>query len=300
MQTINLDISMKRIIPLLYAKQGDVGRKFKAILTDGGIAYPVPAGAAVSVWYSGASGEGNYTDIGADSAVSVSGNEITVELITQMLANPGAGMLCLVVNTADGDELGTWNIPYCTEPRPGMNSAEAQAYFTAFSNAVQNLPYPDASLSIAGKAADAAATGTALAGKAPAGYGLGGDAQPIDSWNNAVRNGYYRSSYGTPDGDGNEWHGIVANYSTILVTQLVWKTWATGAVMASRRIYNGVADPWEWVNPPHVSRRGIPHHGALVWDACLYKTRFTRAFHWNCNVCDWQWILQYCSCYRNC
>ena len=87
MQTINLDLSVRSIIPLLHAKQGDVGRKFKVVLTDNLVAYPVPMGAAVSVWYSGPSGQGNYTDIGADIAVSVSSNEITVELITQMLAN---------------------------------------------------------------------------------------------------------------------------------------------------------------------------------------------------------------------
>ncbi len=173
MQTINLDISTKSIIPLLYTKQGDVGRKFRAALANGGVPYPVPAGSAVSVWYSGASGEGNYTDIDADSAVSVSGNEITVELITQMLANPGAGNLCIVINTADGDQLGTWNIPYMVEALPGMDSSAAHDYFTAFSQAVQNLPYPDATLSAAGKAADAAAVGAALKGKASAGYGYG-------------------------------------------------------------------------------------------------------------------------------
>ncbi|MBQ8358709.1 MAG: hypothetical protein IJX37_02165 [Oscillospiraceae bacterium] len=148
---------------MLLAKQGDVGRKFKAIVTDGGAACAALAGAAVSVWYSGASGDGNYTDIGADSAVSISGNEITVELITQMLTNYGAGTLCLVINTADGDQLGTWNIPYMVEPVPGMGSAAAEAYFTAFSQAIQNLPYPDASLSAAGKAADAAAVGERFA-----------------------------------------------------------------------------------------------------------------------------------------
>lgn len=170
MQTVNLDLSKKEITPLLYAKQADVGRKFKVILTDGGKAYPLSGGATVSVWYTGASGEGNYTDIGADSAVSVSGNEIIVEMIAQMLANYGVGTVCIVIHTADGEQLGTWNIPYMVEPLPGIGSTAAKDYFTAFSKAVETLPYPDASLSAPGKAADAAATGAALAGKAPAGY----------------------------------------------------------------------------------------------------------------------------------
>ena len=140
MQTINLDLSVRSIIPLLYAKQGDVGRKFKVVLTDNLVAYHVPVGAAISVWYSGPSGQGNYTDIGADSAVSVSGNEITVELITQMLANAGEGRVCLAINTADGDQIGTWNIPYVCEEVPGYGSEVAKDYFTAFSQAVENLP----------------------------------------------------------------------------------------------------------------------------------------------------------------
>ena len=139
MQTIKLDLSKRTIIPQLYAKQIDVGRKLKVILEDNGAPYSVPAGAAVSVWYSGASGEGNYTDVGEEKAVQISGNEITVELIAQMLTNSGPGVLCIVINTAGGEQLATWNIPYMVEPLPGMGSAAAQAYFSAFSKAVEIL-----------------------------------------------------------------------------------------------------------------------------------------------------------------
>ena len=87
---------------------------------------------------------------------------------------------------------------------------------------------------------------------APAGFGLGENtAKKIDSWSNATRNGYYLSVKDTPDGDGNTWHGIVVNYSTALCNQLVWKTWSDfGSLMATRRILEGVPEPWEWVNPP--------------------------------------------------
>ena len=165
MQTINLDLSKKNIIPLLHAKQGDVGKKFKAIITEAGEPYDF-AGAVFSVWYTGPSGEGNYTHIGENSAFSISGNTVTVELIAQMLTNVGDGTLCLVMNTAEGGQIGTWNIPYHVECVPGSESEEAQQYYTAFQRAVADLPYPDASLSVAGKAADAAAAGEALASKA--------------------------------------------------------------------------------------------------------------------------------------
>ena len=90
----------------------------------------------------------------------------------------------------------------------------------------------------------------AQVGAAPAGFGLGADAVSVDSWDNATKNGFYKSNKGTPDGDGNYWHGIVVNYSGVLCNQLVWKTWGTGSVMATRRINNSIPEEWEWVNPP--------------------------------------------------
>ena len=168
MQTIYLDISNRGVIPVIYAKQGDVGRKVEVVLTNSGLPYEPEAGSAFSAWFSGASGVGNYTDIGDHSAFSVSGNKVTVELITQMLQNAGEGILCLVLSRANGDQIGLWNIRYICEGIPGSGSEPAKDYYTAFSQAVAGLAYPDVSLSAPGKAADAAAVGAALAGKAPA------------------------------------------------------------------------------------------------------------------------------------
>lgn len=162
MQTIYLDISNKGVIPTIYAKQGDVGRKFQVALTDSGVPYVPSSGSAFSVWYSGASGEGNYTNIGDKSAFFVNGNKVAVEMIAQMLSNDGDGILSLVLNDPNGNQVSTWNIPYCCESVPGAESEEAKSYYTAFSQAVESLPYPDSSLSVSGKAADAAATGEAI------------------------------------------------------------------------------------------------------------------------------------------
>lgn len=90
-------------------------------------------------------------------------------------------------------------------------------------------------------------------GAAPAGYGLGADSVSVDSWDNATQNGFYKSNKGTPDGDGNYWHGIVVNYSGVLCNQLVWKTWGTGSMMATRRVSDGVPEEWEWLDPPMVT-----------------------------------------------
>ena len=184
MQTIHLDISNMGIIPTIYAKQGDVGRKFRAVITDNGEAYDIPVDALLSVWYSGTSGEGNYSMIGEDSAFSIDRNTVTVELITQMLTNHGSGNVCLVMNRQDGTQIGTWNIPYIVEQLPGMGSSAAEQYFTALTEAAAKASESaakaaeaaatfetDATLSVAGQAADAAATGAALAGKAPVALG---------------------------------------------------------------------------------------------------------------------------------
>ena len=139
MQTFNLDISVKRVIPLLYVKQRDVGTKILINITNNGDTYAVPANASLSVWYSGTSGEGNYTTIGDKSAFVVKGNTVTVELIMQMLNNPGGGKMCLVLNSADGSQLGLWDIPYFVEAIPGADSDEAMQYYTAFLETVTSV-----------------------------------------------------------------------------------------------------------------------------------------------------------------
>lgn len=162
MQTIYLDISNKGIIPTINAKQNDVGRKFVIKLTNNGASYIIPDGVAFSAWYSGVSGEGNYTHIGDRSAFAINGNTVTVEIIAQMLINAGGGVLCLIMNSADGSQLGLWNIAYMVEEIQGADSEAAQQYYTAFSEAAAAFA-TDPSLSMSGKAADAKTTGDAIA-----------------------------------------------------------------------------------------------------------------------------------------
>lgn len=137
MQIIELDLARKHPIEgdysIIQAKQGDVGRKFKVILTDNDHEYPVPQGAVFSVWYFGTSGEGNYSKIGQNSACVIEGNTVTVELITQMLANHGGGTLCLLMHGQDGTQIGLWNIPYAVEKVMGADGQAATQYYTALS-----------------------------------------------------------------------------------------------------------------------------------------------------------------------
>lgn len=164
MKKYHLDLSIKSTPPFLHTKQGDVGRKFQAVITDCGEAFQIPDGVALSVWYSGTSGEGNYSMIGDKSAFTIDGNTVTVELINQMVTNAGSGSMCLMLHDATGSQLGMWNIPYVVEKLPGSESEAAQQYYTAFSEAASQM-VTDTTLSLAGRAADARAVGIAIADK---------------------------------------------------------------------------------------------------------------------------------------
>ena len=162
MQTFNLDLTKKEIVPLLNVKQKDVGKKISVSITDNGKEYTIPTGASFSVWFSGKSGDGHYDKIGNKSAFSVSGSTVTIELILQMLNNPGIHSMCLVMNNASGEQIGLWNIPYFVEALPGANSEPATKYFE--------------NLEAAQEAADRA---EAAAKRAEAAGGGGGSVEPL-------------------------------------------------------------------------------------------------------------------------
>ena len=179
MQTFNLDLSAKRVIPLLYAKQRNVGTKILIKLTDNEEKYTVPDGVTWSVWYSGSGSEGNYDEIDGRPAVEVEGSTATVELIYLMLDNPGGGEMCLVMNNANGTQLGLWNIPYWVEAIPGADSEAATAYYNAFLDAQKR----------AEEAADRAEAAADRAESAGGGEsGCGGITVSVDEGNTATHN----------------------------------------------------------------------------------------------------------------
>ena len=139
MQNIKLDISKNLLVPKLFAKQDNVGQKFTVTVLDNGTAYNIPEDAKISVWYSGASGEGNYSQIDGRSAFAIESNTITVELIPQMLRCAGEAKLCLVLILADGSQVGLWNIPYYVENIPGAGSEAAIQYYSALLELINGI-----------------------------------------------------------------------------------------------------------------------------------------------------------------
>lgn len=278
MQTVILDLSRKNIIPPVHAKQGDVGRKFKAVLTDAGVTYAIPRGAQFSVWYSGASGEGNYSAIGDTSAFTVEENTVIVELITQMVTNSGTGAMCLVMHGADGSQIGMWNISYVVEAVPGMGSEEAEQHYTALSEVAEKAVraaetfQTDTTMKVSGRAADAMAVGTALVGKAPAGYGLGEvKAKYVASPDDITGSGFYRSvAPGVVSGTA--WY-LCISYSENAKTVLGFNE-MSGGLAFMRTMNGGVWGEWEWVNPPMVP--GVEYrttgrwNGKVVWTVWMF------------------------------
>ncbi len=172
MQNIMVDIAQSGVASTLLFKQGDVNRTFQVTVTDNGLPYPVENAEMVSVWYSGSSGEGIYTDAGEESACTVEGNVITVKVLAPLVIKKGAGTLCLMLSHPDGTQLGLWNIIYHVEGVPGYESPETMNYYNALGRimeqtkqlaeeireSVENIE-TDETLSVSGVAADAAAVG---------------------------------------------------------------------------------------------------------------------------------------------
>ncbi len=247
----------------LVTSQEDVGLKCKVILTDNGCDYVIPDGGALSVWYMGSSGKGNYTAVGEQSAFSVSGNEVEIEIVHQMLLRDGAGLLWLILNLVDGSRKTLMKLPYITVSGPDSDSPEAQQYYQAFSEQIAQLMEKvnafdtDKTLSVSDMAADAAAVGEAITDCAPAGYGLGEElvsATLLDDLNDITcKTGYYAYHVNTENRPASNFGGgfvLVQKYSDSVVYQKVWNN--SPACVCQRRYYDGVWDEWEWLNPPMV------------------------------------------------
>ena len=125
MQKAIIDLSKNGIIPVFHAKQGDTSRRVAITLLDNGLPYDTAAD-AVSVWYCGPSGEGNYSD-----GIDKDGSTLTILVNPNMTAASGRHT-CAVMLSNESGRCTTWN--FCVEVAytPALGSEEAKAYFEAF------------------------------------------------------------------------------------------------------------------------------------------------------------------------
>ena len=263
MQTIYLDLAQKNVTEHIHAKQGDVGRRFEAVILDNGKPYPIEHGTVFTVWYSGASGEGNYSSVGESSAILFHDNILQVELISQMLTNYGCGTMCLVMHKADGTQIGLWNLIYFCEPVPGMGSMEATKHYTALSEVAQKAITAaqtfatDYDLTFPGMAADAKAVGDALSGKAPNGFGVGSElitqtAHVADLNTADLKTGFQHCSAATKNVPDDSFGGgplmTINWHDNTLCGQLLFNNDLTQLYF--RTFKDGFWTRWMYLNPP--------------------------------------------------
>lgn len=180
MQTIKIDFDNPGLPQRLDVVENDAqSRFFKAVLYKDGKAYAAPSGATYSIMYRGfgPQNEGWYDTIndgaGKRSACSVSGNVVTCEIAHQALRVPGHVSVVLCVTGSNGYMLHGWPIDCnCRNDNyTGGTLVESFFYITQITNAdwtsaiktweeLKNIIDP--TLSLSGKAADAAKVGEAV------------------------------------------------------------------------------------------------------------------------------------------
>lgn len=180
MQTIKIDFDNPGLPQRLDVVENDAqSRFFKAVLYKDGKAYAAPSGATYSIMYRGfgPQNEGWYDTIndgaGKRSACSVSGNVVTCEIAHQALRVPGHVSVVLCVTGSNGYMLHGWPIDCnCRNDNyTGGTLVESFFYITQITNAdwtsaiktweeLKNMIDP--TLSLSGKAADAAKVGEAV------------------------------------------------------------------------------------------------------------------------------------------
>ena len=190
MQKIRIDFDNPGLPQHISAVENDSqSRFFQATLYENGKAYTAPAGATYSIMYRGfgPQNQGWYDTIndgaGKRAACAVSGNVVTCEIARQALQVPGHVSIVLCVTTGKGYMLKSWPIECDCKNDRYDSTVEIQSFFyvTQISNeswtqaiqAVEELKNTiDPTLSVSGKAADAAKVGEAVNAEAERAKGV--------------------------------------------------------------------------------------------------------------------------------
>lgn len=180
MQKIRIDFDNPGLPQHISAVENDSqSRFFQATLYENGKAYTAPAGATYSIMYHGfgPQNQGWYDTIndgaGKRAACTAAGNTVTCEIARQALQVPGHVSIVLCVTTGKGYMLKSWPIECDCKNDRYDSTAEIESFFyiTQVSNADwtqaiqawENLKDAiDPTLSLSGKAADAAKVGEAV------------------------------------------------------------------------------------------------------------------------------------------
>lgn len=240
MQKIRIDFDNPGLLQHISAVENDSqSRFFQATLYENGKAYTAPEGAAYSIMYRGfgPQNQGWYDTIndgaGKRAACSVSGNVVTCEIARQALQVPGHVSIVLCVTTGKGYMLKSWPIECDCKNDRYDSTAEIQSFFyvTQISNeswtqaiqAVEELKnIIDPTLSLSGKAADAAKVGEAVnaeATRAKAAEEENAKGVSQLKENNIVFNGYFKEYNDRIANNNNIIKSILSKKETILTEE---------------------------------------------------------------------------------
>lgn len=190
MQKVRIDFDNPGLPQHISAVENDSqSRFFQATLYENGKAYTAPEGATYSIMYRGfgPQNQGWYDTIndgaGKRAACAVSGNVVTCEIARQALQVPGHVSIVLCVTTGKGYMLKSWPIECDCKNDRYDSTVEIQSFFyitqvtnadwTQAIQAWENLKDAiDPTLSVSGKAADAAKVGEAVNAEAERAKGV--------------------------------------------------------------------------------------------------------------------------------
>lgn len=226
MQKIRIDFDNPGLPQHISAVENDSqSRFFQATLYENGKAYTAPEGATYSIMYRGfgPQNQGWYDTIndgaGKRAACAVSGNVITCEIARQALQVPGHVSIVLCVTTGKGYMLKSWPIECDCKNDRYDSTAEIQSFFyiTQVSNADWNRAIQaleelkntiDPTLSVSGKAADAAKVGEAVNAESERAKGVENQLkEDLADYEDALDIKLYKASLAeNPSGVGLNWN----------------------------------------------------------------------------------------------
>lgn len=234
MQKIRIDFDNPGLPQHISAVENDSqSRFFQATLYENGKAYTAPEGATYSIMYHGfgPQNQGWYDTIndgaGKRAACAVSGNVVTCEIARQALQVPGHVSIVLCVTTGKGYMLKSWPIECDCKNDRYDSTVEIQSFFyvTQISNeswtqaiqAVEELKNTiDPTLSLTGKAADAAKVGEAVNAEATRAKGVENQLKE-DLANCALATKYFKYSTTVKSGG-------IADNGTFFESSLYYRT----------------------------------------------------------------------------
>ena len=227
MQKIRIDFDNPGLPQHISAVENDSqSRFFQATLYENGKAYTAPEGATYSIMYRGfgPQNQGWYDTIndgaGKRAACAVSGNVVTCEIARQALQVPGHVSIVLCVTTGKGYMLKSWPIECDCKNDRYDSTAEIESflYITQVSNADWTQAIQawedlkntiDPTLSVSGKAADAAKVGEAINAEAERAKGVESQIKEdiVDKASGQIKGLLVKDSYVDKDGTVSDYVG---------------------------------------------------------------------------------------------